>query len=67
MSLKFFADHCVPTSICKILQNAGFEILVLRENLAVESPDELVIAKAQELKAILISLRYLSMETSPIL
>jgi predicted nuclease of predicted toxin-antitoxin system len=52
----FFADHCVPTSIIQFLTGAGYEVLVLREYLPIASPDTLVIEKAQELEAILISL-----------
>jgi hypothetical protein len=56
MSLRLFADHCVPTSIISILRQAGHELFVLRDHLPKNSPDELVIAKAQDLNAILLSL-----------
>ena len=55
MSLRFFADHCIPNSIIKILLEAGYEVLILREHIPIESPDTTVISKAQELGAILIS------------
>ncbi len=56
MGLKFFADHCVPNSVIQYLCNENHEVLKLREHLPVESPDQVVIEKAQQLNAILISL-----------
>jgi predicted nuclease of predicted toxin-antitoxin system len=56
MGLRFFADHCVPSSIIRVLQNAGHQVVVLREHIPVDSPDAAVIAKDQELEAILLSL-----------
>lgn len=56
MGLRFFADHCVPFIVIEKLREAGHEALRLREHLPKESPDTIVIAKAQELDAILISL-----------
>jgi predicted nuclease of predicted toxin-antitoxin system len=49
MSLKFFADHCVPTSVIKILQEAGYEVYKLRDIIPPDSSDPIVISKAQEL------------------
>jgi len=56
MSLRRFADHCVPRSIIRALRDAGHDVLVLKDHLPVNSPDEHVIAKVQELGAILLSL-----------
>lgn len=56
MSLKFFIDHCVPTSIRQALQDSGYDVLVLKDHIPINSPDEIVIAKAQELGAILVLL-----------
>jgi len=56
MSLRFFADHCVPTTIIQTLTRAGCEVLILRDHLPKHSVDSLVIAKAQELNSILLSL-----------
>lgn len=56
MSLRFFADHCVPESVVEWLRNAGHEVLRLREYLAADSTDTDVISRAQELDAILLSL-----------
>ncbi len=56
MSLRFFADHCIPNSIAKELLDAGHEVLRLKDHIPVESSDTVVIATAQELDSILISL-----------
>ena len=56
MKLRFFADHCVPTSVIKTLQDTGHEVFRLKDHLPVDSPDHRVISKAQELDAVLISL-----------
>jgi len=56
MGLRFFTDHCVPTSVIQALRHAGHEVLVLSERLPTESEDPVVIAEAQELAAILVSL-----------
>ena len=54
--MRFFIDHCVPTAIGQFLLDRGHTVLLLRDYLPIESPDEIVIAKAQELAAILVSL-----------
>lgn len=56
MGLKFFIDHCVPYSIIQILRGTKHEALLLRDHIPIESPDGVVIAKAQELGAILVSI-----------
>jgi predicted nuclease of predicted toxin-antitoxin system len=56
MSLRFFADHCVPTSVIQALRDAEHSVFVLRDHIATDSEDGAVIAKAQELDAILLSL-----------
>jgi len=56
VALRFFADHCISNFIIEALSNAGNEVLRLRDYLPVESSDSLVIAKAQEVDAILLSL-----------
>ncbi len=56
MPLRFFADHCVSSLIIQSLEEAAHEVLRLKDHLPVESPDSKVIAKAQELDAILLSL-----------
>lgn len=56
MTLRFFADHCVSNSIMETLRDAGHEVLRLKDHIPSDSPDSVVISKAQELDAILISL-----------
>lgn len=56
MALRFFADPCVSNLIMESLAAAGHEVLRLRDYLPVESPDSALMAKAQELGAILLSL-----------
>jgi|SRR5882762_572856 len=56
MALRFLADHCISNFIVQVLQDAGHDVVRLREALPVESADALVIAKAQEMGAILLSL-----------
>ena len=56
MSLRFFSDHCVPMEVARRLGREGHQILLLRDLLPKRSPDPVVIAKAQELDCILISL-----------
>jgi predicted nuclease of predicted toxin-antitoxin system len=56
MSLRFFTDHCVPNSIIQALRDARHTVLVLKEHIPRESDDAVVIAKAQELNALLVSL-----------
>jgi predicted nuclease of predicted toxin-antitoxin system len=56
MSLRFFIDRCVPASIGQFLRENGYSVLILKDYIPIESSDEIVIAKAQELDAILVSL-----------
>jgi len=56
MSLRFFSDQCVPAEITDTLRRHGNEVILLREQLPIRSQDPVVIAKAQELGAILVSL-----------
>lgn len=56
MSLRFFSDQCVPSEIADILRRHGHQVTLLREVLPIRSLDPVVIAKAQELDAILLSL-----------
>ena len=56
MGLRLFADHCVSNEIIHALRAVGHEVLRLKDHLPTESPGALVIAKAQELDAILLSL-----------
>src|SRR5713101_6177109 len=56
MALRCLADHCIPNTIVQALRNATHEVVRLRDVLPVESPDTTVIAKAQEIDAILLSM-----------
>jgi len=56
MSLRILIDHCVPASVTRTLREAGHDVLILKEHLPQDSDDVIVIAKAQELNAILLSL-----------
>jgi len=56
MSLRFFTDHCVSTSIIQTLRDAGHEVFQLKQYIPPESADLIVIRKAQELDTILLSL-----------
>ncbi len=56
MSLTFFTDHCVPNSVIQVLRDAGHEVSILKEHIPRDSADPVVIAKAQELPAIRVSL-----------
>ncbi|RKU08021.1 hypothetical protein C6503_23880 [Candidatus Poribacteria bacterium] len=56
MGLRFLADQCVPIVAIETLRDVGYEVWYLRDLLPIESPDRVVISKAQELKLILISM-----------
>jgi predicted nuclease of predicted toxin-antitoxin system len=56
MSLRFFCDQCVPAEITETLCRRRHQVTLVREVLPIRSPDPVVIAKAQELGAILLSL-----------
>jgi hypothetical protein len=56
MALRFLADHCISNSIVRTLRDVAHEVVRLKDVLPVESPDGLVIAKAQEIDAILLSM-----------
>jgi len=56
VALRFFADHCISNQVVSALRAAEHEVLRLKDHMPVESPDLALIAKAQELGAILLSL-----------
>ncbi len=56
MGLRLFADQCIPTIVIESLCSAGYEVMSLKDFLPIESVDSVVISKAQELDAILITL-----------
>ena len=54
--IKLFADHCISNYSINYLDNLGFEVYRLKDHIPKESPDSIVISKAQELDSILLSL-----------
>jgi predicted nuclease of predicted toxin-antitoxin system len=56
MALRFLADHCISNTIVRVLREAAHEVVRLKDVLPEESPDMMVIAKAQEMNAILLSM-----------
>lgn len=56
MALKFFMDHCVPPQAGEVLSRSGHQVVLLRDVMPHDSPDDAVLARAQELGAILVSL-----------
>ena len=56
MGLPLFADHCVSNAIMQTLRDAGHDVLRLRDHLPIASPEPGVMAKAQELEALLLFL-----------
>ena len=56
MALRFFIDHCVPTSIIESLEDAEHDVFRLRDHIPATSPDPVVIETVQQFAAILISL-----------
>ena len=56
MSLRLFADHCISNFMIRSLLEDGHEVLRLRDYIPRDSPDVEVIAQAQKLSAILVSL-----------
>jgi predicted nuclease of predicted toxin-antitoxin system len=56
MPLRFFADHCVANSVKTALTREGYDVFPLQDHLPTDAADPSVIAKAQELGAILLFL-----------
>jgi predicted nuclease of predicted toxin-antitoxin system len=56
MHLRCFADHCISKAIIEALRAIGVEVVRLRDALPTNAPDEVVLAKAQELEALVVSL-----------
>jgi len=56
MRLRCFADHCISNAIIEALRAIGVEVVRLRDALPTNAPDEVVLAKAQELEALVVSL-----------
>ena len=56
MSLRLFCDQCVPAEISDALRRSGHDVTLLRDALPICSPDPVVIGRAKELDAVLVSL-----------
>lgn len=56
MALRFLDDSASRNSTVQTLREANYEVFRLRDVLPVESTDAIVLAKAQEIDAVLISL-----------
>jgi predicted nuclease of predicted toxin-antitoxin system len=54
--MRFFIDQCVPEMVPQMLEAESHTAMRLRDHIPTDTPDEGVIAKAQSLQAILISL-----------
>ena len=54
--MRFFADHCVPESVAEALEAEGHGVVRLRDRLRTDALDPEVIAEAQRLDAVLLSL-----------
>jgi predicted nuclease of predicted toxin-antitoxin system len=59
--MKFLIDEdlspVVARYLCQeLLSDAGHEVLLLREHIQIDSPDQIVIDTAQEFQSILVSL-----------
>ena len=54
--LRFFADHCVSNYIMRALRDRDYEVFRLKDHIPQDSPDGIVILKARQLGAILLSL-----------
>lgn len=51
MGLRLFADQCIPTIVTESFSSAGFEVLILKDFLPIESVDSVVISKAQKFRS----------------
>jgi predicted nuclease of predicted toxin-antitoxin system len=56
MSFRFLSDQCVPAGIVRELRHHGHEVILLRDVLPIRAADPEVIAAAQSLDCLLLSL-----------
>jgi len=54
--MRFFTDQCVPESVPRALDDAGYEVVRLREKIATDTPDELVAAVSEANGAVLVTM-----------
>jgi len=55
LARRFFTDQNVPEAVARLLEAEGFEVIRLRETIAVDSPDTQVAAVAEAKQAILVT------------
>src|SRR5690242_16936420 len=53
--MRFFLDHCVPSSVAHVLKDAGHEVILQRDAIATDASDTLVAIASAANDAILIS------------
>ena len=54
--MKVLLDHCVPNQVGRMLADAGRDVVRLAECLPTDAPDPIVLSRAAELDAVLVSL-----------
>lgn len=54
--MRFFTDQNVPESVPRVLEEAGYEVIRLREKIATNSPDHLVAAVSEANRAVLVTM-----------
>jgi Uncharacterized protein conserved in bacteria len=54
--MRFFTDQCVPESVARALERAGYEVIRLREKIATNTPDQAVAAISEVNKAVLVTM-----------
>ncbi len=54
--MKLLLDHCVPNRVAVALASDGHDVIRLRECLPTDSADQVVLQKASELDAVLVTL-----------
>jgi predicted nuclease of predicted toxin-antitoxin system len=54
--VRFFLDHCLANAVAIDLRGAGHDVVQLYQEIPVDSDDEVVIATAQSLDALPVSL-----------
>ena len=55
LRIRFFLDNCVPDSVAQVLRDAGHEVILLRDVIQRDSPDQLVATVSELLNAVLVS------------
>ncbi len=54
--MRFFADHCVMESVCRLLERRGHEVIRLKDKLPIDAPDPVVARLSEAQEAILLTL-----------